>query len=256
MDHISSLFTKPMPVSRISTRKPIIVGHRGALDLAPENTMPAFEAALHAGADGVEFDVQRTIDGHLVVFHDEDVSRVTDGTGKLPRMTLQEARSLDAGVKFDARFKGTRVPTLAEFFDWVRGNDLLLFLELKEPFLFPGIEQEVADMIREYGLVDRVQVRSFYHANLLKFHTVAPEIAISELWLNHLPWFGEIVYSTLNVMGSLCTEAFIADTHALGRKVTAWVVDDLELARNLKAWGIDGLTTNNPEKLLTIFDSE
>ena len=245
---------KPMPKSLVSERKPIIVGHRGALDLAPENTIPAFEAALNARADGVEFDVQRTVDGHLVVFHDEDVDRVSDGTGMMPQMTLAELQALDVGLFFDERFRGTRIPTLIEFFDWAKGNELLLFLELKEPYRYPGIEQQVADLIREYDLVDRLQVRSFYHAHLLQLHKIAPEIILSELWLNHAPWQAEIVYSTVNLMYGLCTKYNIVQFHEWGRAVTAWVVDDLETARQLKDWGIDEIVTNNPEHILKIFD--
>lgn len=65
---------KPMPISLVSSRTPIIIGHRGAMAVAPENMMHAFQAALEAGADGIKFDVQRTIDGHLIIFHDEDVT--------------------------------------------------------------------------------------------------------------------------------------------------------------------------------------
>jgi glycerophosphoryl diester phosphodiesterase len=245
---------KPMPKSRISERKPIIVGHRGALSLAPENTIPAFEAALNAGADGVEFDVQRTVDGHLVVFHDEDVARVSDGTGMMPQMTLAELKALDVGLYFGERFRGTRIPTLIELFDWAKSNDLLLFLELKEPYRFPGIEQQVADLIKEYDFADRLQVRSFYHASLLQMNKIAPEIAISELWLNHVPWFAEVVYKTVNLMYSAYTESNIKQFHEWGREVTAWVVDDLEAVQQLKDWGIDGITTNNPEHILKIFE--
>jgi glycerophosphoryl diester phosphodiesterase len=245
---------KPMPKSLVSERKPIIVGHRGALDLAPENTIPAFEAALEAGADGVEFDVQRTVDGHLIVFHDEDVDRVSDGTGMMPQMTLAELQALDVGLYFDERFRGTRIPTLIELFDWAKGNELLLFLELKEPYRYPGIEQQVADLIREYDFIDRLQVRSFYHAGLLQMNKIAPEIGISELWLNHVPWFAEVIYKTINLRYGDYTESNIKQFHEWGREATAWVVDDLEAARQLKDWGIDGITTNNPEHILKIFD--
>ncbi len=246
---------KPIPTSRMSTRKPIIIGHRGAMDVAPENTMHAFQAALDAGADGIEFDVQRTTDGHLVIFHDEDIARTSDGQGKMPQMTLAEMRALDVGLYFGEQFRGTRVSTLIEFFDWVKGNDLLLFLEMKEPFRFPGIEHEIADLIRRYDLLDRLQVRSFCHAQLHNLRVYDPEISISELWYKHIPTQWEITYRTLNLMHTLVTEETIATHHDLGRTVTTWVVDDLDEARNLIQWGIDGITTNDPAKLLTLFDT-
>ena len=246
---------KPMPVSRVSNRHPIIVGHRGAAGVAPENTLFAFEAALQAGADGVEFDVQRTRDGHLVVFHDEDITRTTSGTGMLPDHTLAEMQALDTGSWFDPRFAGARIVTLHEFFTWMRENDMLMFLEMKEPFRYPGIEQQIIDTIRAFDFVDRVQVRSFYHAHLLEFHQRAPEMAISELWLNHLPWGAEVVYNTVDVMYGLCTEDNIAQFHEWSRHVTAWVVDDLDTTRQLRDWGIDGITTNDPAHILTLFET-
>ncbi len=246
---------KPMPVSCMSNRKPIIVGHRGAAALAPENTPPAFEAALYAGADGIEFDVQRTTDGHLVIFHDEEVARTSNGVGFLPDMSLKQLQALDVGGWFDGRFRGTRVLTLRELFDWIRGNNLLLFLELKEPFRFAGIEQQVADLIREYDFVERTQVRSFYHKHLHEFHRIAPEIPISELWRTHLPDRDEITYRTINIMAGFYNRKAIADFHGWERTVTAWVVDDLDMARQLSGWGIDGITTNNPLHILKLFDS-
>lgn len=244
---------KPMPSSLISDRKPLIIGHRGAAALAPENTLPAFEAALNVGADGVEFDVQRTIDGHLIVFHDEDVARTSDGSGLIPQMTLDQMKSLDVGSWFDAQFTGTNVLTLAELFEWMQDNNLLLFLELKEPFRFPGIEKEVVQLIYNYNLVDRTQVRSFYHEHLHKLNQLAPDIAISELWYQYIPQKDEVTYPTLNLSYNYCTDENISRFHEWGLKVTAWVVNDLEAARQLVAWGIDGITGDDPALLQGIF---
>lgn len=247
---------KPMPTSLVSERKPIIIGHRGAMAVAPENTLPAFVTALDAGADGIEFDVQRTKDGHLVVFHDEDVARTSDGQGFLPEMTLSKLQTLDVGRYFGEEFRETRILTLHELFEWVQDNSLLLFLEMKEPFRFPGIEHEIADMIQEYDLLDRLQVRSFCHTQLHNLHVYNPEISISELWYQHMPTQWEMTYRTLNLMHTLVTAESIALYHKLGRTVTTWVVDDLAEAQQLIAWGIDGLTTNDPANLLTLFNTD
>ena len=72
-----------------SGKRPLIIGHRGAKGLAPENTLPAFRAGIDAGADGVEFDVQRTVDGHLVVFHDDDLKRLAGVDGRIVKSTLR-----------------------------------------------------------------------------------------------------------------------------------------------------------------------
>lgn len=91
-----------------------LCAHRGVMSTHPENTLPAFEEAVRLGAQMIEFDVQFTRDGALVLMHDATVDRTTDGHGKVSELTFAELRSLDAGVRKDARFTGTRVPTFEE----------------------------------------------------------------------------------------------------------------------------------------------
>jgi glycerophosphoryl diester phosphodiesterase len=232
----------PLPTSRVSSRRPIIVGHRGAAGLAPENTLAAFQVAADLGIDGVEFDVQRTKDGHVIVFHDENVKRVTGVDARVEHLTLEEIKALDVGRSFGPEFEGERIPTLSEAFDFLRSQALLLFIELKDPWMYPGIESAIVALIREYDLAEQLCVRAFYHDALHTIHRLAPEIPLSELWLDRLPTDDEIVFKT------------IAHIHQRGQQVTAWTVDDLEDARRLMAAGVDGLTTNTPDRLLTLFE--
>ena len=234
----------------------MIEGHRGAAGLAPENTLAAFQVAADLRIDGVEFDVQRTQDGHLIVFHDELVDRVTDGSGPIYDMTLDEVKRLDAGSSFDPRFRGERVPTLREAFDLLRHTDLLMMIELKDPWRYPGIEADVASLVRESGLVERLSVRSFYHPALHTMFRVAPEIALTELWLDRLPDDDEVTFRVINGLYLLTTPEAIAQIHRRGQQVTAWTVDELDDARRLMAAGIDGLTTNYPDRMLTLFDTQ
>jgi len=91
-----------------------LCAHRGAMGTHPENTLPALEEALRLGAQMIEFDVRLTRDGALVLMHDDRVERTTDGDGRVEAMTLERVRQLDAGIRKDRRFAGTRVPTLGE----------------------------------------------------------------------------------------------------------------------------------------------
>lgn len=246
---------KPMPASLVSDRKPIIVGHRGAKGLAPENTMPAFQIAADLRIDGVEFDVQRTRDGQLIVFHDENVKRVTGVEGMVEAMTLDEIKALDAGSSFGAEFAGERIPTLREVLDFLRQTDLLLFIELKDPWRYAGMEASIIALLREFDLVERTQIRSFYHAALHLIHALDPEIAVSELWLDRLPTDDEVIYKTIDAYHRLYTAENIAQIHRRGQKATAWTVDDLDEAQRLMAAGIDGLATDYPDRLLALFES-
>lgn len=105
---LSSLAADPvMPVRGLCA-------HRGAMSTHPENTLPALEEAVHLGAHMIEFDIQLTKDGALVLMHDATVDRTTDGKGKVADLTLAEIKALDAGSKLDKRFASTRVPTFEE----------------------------------------------------------------------------------------------------------------------------------------------
>jgi len=108
-----------------------VIAHRGAHEHAPENTLPAFQAAIDLGVDWVEIDVGTTADNHMVVLHDRTVDRVTNGTGALREKTLAEVRALDAGVRFDSSFAGTRIPTADEALALMRGK-VQVYLEVKE----------------------------------------------------------------------------------------------------------------------------
>lgn len=133
---------------------PRIVGHRGLIRHAPENTLAAFTACLELRI-GFELDVRRTRDGHLVCLHDDGVKRTTDGKGKVAELTLAEVRRLDAGRWFGAAFAGQRVPTLDEVFDLLRQrgfDDLLVALDIKAE----GIEEDVIRLAARHGVLNRV----------------------------------------------------------------------------------------------------
>jgi glycerophosphoryl diester phosphodiesterase len=150
--------------------RPWIIAHRGASAYAPENTAPAFELAAAQGAHFVELDLQRTKDGRLVVLHDLTLERTTDVARLFPDrarpapddethkprwwlddFTLAEVQQLDAGTWFDPRFAGTRIPTFQEAIASVHGRSGL-FIELKSPERYPGIEAEMLAELEQHGL--------------------------------------------------------------------------------------------------------
>jgi len=108
-----------------------VIAHRGEHLAHPENTLPAFQAAIDAGADFFELDVRTTADGQLVLMHDGKVDRTTNGTGLVRTMTLDQIRALDAGVKFAPEFAGTKVPTFEEALNLARGK-IGVYVDCKE----------------------------------------------------------------------------------------------------------------------------
>jgi len=157
---------------------PKLVGHRGACDVAPENTLASFERAWRDGADVVELDVRLSADGHVVVLHDALLDRTTDGTGYVGDRTLAELKQLDAGSWFDPRYAGERIPTLDEVLDWARGKAGLL-LELKyepygsfDPALVPGVLRVVTGA----GIEDQVAAISYQGRALQQLRLLAPHL--------------------------------------------------------------------------------
>ena len=142
--------------SNASVADPILLAHRGLVEHAPENTLPAFAAAIELGLS-IELDVYQTRDAHLVVIHDKTVDRTTNGTGEVIKMTLSEIRKLDAGSWFDPRFSGEKVPTLEEVFKLIRERQRIpVTIALNMKVISPGIEKNIVHLVEKYGLFDQL----------------------------------------------------------------------------------------------------
>jgi glycerophosphoryl diester phosphodiesterase len=143
-----------------------LCGHRGYSLHYPENTLPALQAAKAAGATTVEIDVVLTADGEPILLHDLSVDRTTNGHGYSADLTLDEVRRLDAGIRFDPAFAGTRVPTVAEALDWAKAENMGIVLEIKEAEQPDLAIDRVAAVLEATGTLDRVIVISFDHVVL------------------------------------------------------------------------------------------
>jgi len=128
----------------------VAISHRGEHLKHPENTMPAYRAALAAGADYIETDVRTTSDGKFVIMHDGTVDRCTNGHGDVASMTFDEIRKLDAGAKFGAEFAGTQVPTFDEVLAFAKGQ-INVYIDAKRISA-----QDVVDAVRRHGMEDHV----------------------------------------------------------------------------------------------------
>ncbi len=136
----------------LAAQQVVVISHRGEHLRHPENTMPAFQAAVEAGADFIEVDVRTTSDGKLVLMHDETVDRCTNGHGKVAEMTLDEIRKLDAGIKFSPEFAGTKAPTFEEVLEFARGK-IGVYIDAKRISA-----QDLVAAVGKYGLDDNVVV--------------------------------------------------------------------------------------------------
>lgn len=235
--------------------------HRGASAVCPENTMAAFRKSLTLGATGIETDVQMTKDGGLVLIHDEELNRTTDGTGYIKDKTLQEVLEVDAGSWFGAAFKGEKIPTLEDLLDLLQGRDTILNIELKNGlFMYPGMEEKVIATVRDFHMSERVILSSFNHYSLAYCKSIAPDILTGIL-------YGEGLYRPWDYAASLKADAlhathyavlpeFVAEATKHGIDYHPFTVNDPERMKYLIAAGVAGIITDYPDLLAELLAAQ
>jgi glycerophosphoryl diester phosphodiesterase len=235
---------------------PAIFAHRGARRAAPENTLPAFAAALDMGADGIELDVHRSADGHLVVIHDFAVDKTTDGTGVVEQMTFAELMQLDAGSHFAPEFAGTRIPTLEAVLDLV-ADRCRINIEIKsiDPY-GDDASDAVAALVRRRNLYDQVIVSSFNPITLIKMRHLDARIVLGVLYDDEMPNFFRAVWAGPPILPQaqhphhrLVTADYMAWANRIGAQVNTWTVNDPQEAQRLAALHVTTLITDVPDVL-------
>jgi glycerophosphoryl diester phosphodiesterase len=228
-----------------------VLAHRGASAYAPENTLAAFRLAIEQRADWLELDVQQTKDGHLVVFHDLRMERTTDGRGALRDLTLEQVRQLDAGSWYGPRFAGERIPTFEEVVSLAREQNVRIFPEVKDPRLYPGIEERMAAVISAYEYEDRTIIQSFDMTSLERLRQLNPRLKLAALYTAASPLRGDPPHG-VNVVGppwEMVTgdPTLVRDAHASGRQVVVWSVEGTSAVRPLLDARVDGIITSRPD---------
>lgn len=245
-------------VKAANTGKILAIGHRGALGYAPENTMSSFKQGLDMGADVLELDVHVSGDGELVVMHDASVERTTDGQGKLKTMRLGEIKKLDAGAKFDRRFRGERVPTLAEVLDWARGR-IALAIEIKgDPQPDDGVGEKLVGLIRTHDMSDEVAVISFYHDAVKRVKQLAPELCTGIIYECQLADTAGCARAasadSVRPEWHFWTRKLVEQVHQAGLIASSWVANDDLTMGQLADMAIDSIVSDYPDRLRSYLD--
>ncbi len=238
-------------------KKPFVIAHRGFSGLYPENTLIAFQKALDLKVDGMECDIHFTADNQMVVMHDPELERTTNGAGLISKTTLEEIRKLDAGSWKSPEFKGEKVPTFDEFLALAKGTGVFLCIELKAyGMAIPAIEK-----IREYGMEDQVILFSFYNDNVRVAKQYAPEITTLQLrWfdvnkpetLNRKELINSLLSSYANWLGinfQVMNAEFARELSQRGILTACWTVDEEAEMKRLIEVGVDAIITNYPDIL-------
>ena len=229
----------------------LIFGHRGASGYAPENTLEAFRLAMEMGADGFELDVHMSLDGELVVIHDETVDRTTNGTGLVRDLTLAQLKELDASYGMEA-YRGAKIPTLGEVFDLIQNTRHIVNVEVKtDEWFYPQIEEKCLALAREKGVEDRIIYSSFNHYTLLKLRQLKPDTKLGMLFGDIMlkPWeyAAQLDVDYLHPMKmNIYVPDFSAGAAKAGCGVNMWTINDpetMQLCMETDA----GIITNYPD---------
>ncbi|MCH0562398.1 MULTISPECIES: glycerophosphodiester phosphodiesterase family protein [unclassified Streptomyces] len=215
----------------------LTIGHRGVMGVEPENTLRSFAAAERGGLDVIELDLHLSKDGALVVMHDTDVDRTTDGSGPIAEKTLEELRTLDAG-------HGERIPVFEEVLDAVRAP---LQAEIKDV----RAARTLAAVMRERNLAERVEVLSFHDEAIAEIARLVPG-ARTALVAEH---YGPEVVDRAVAVGAatVCLDIQRLTLEVVERarkaelRVCAWVVNTQQHLRLVRALELDGATTDYPD---------
>jgi glycerophosphoryl diester phosphodiesterase len=274
-----------------SHHRPLVIAHRGASGLAPENTLAAFELAIALGADGVEMDVQLAADGRVVVIHDTRVNRTTDAAGRVANFTVEQFAELDAGGWFEQRllrrprvralaeraaasagraalqFATERVPTLEAVLDLLAPARLRrIYIELK------GVHSDKAPLLEaihtlvcQRQMEREVTLLSFDHAIIKRVKQVAPRIRTAATFgitssrlvstRAIIKAAGRVEADEVALHYALVTRRAVAALRRSGFAVSVWTANSRLLMRRLAATGVDGIMTNFPDRLIDLLGS-
>jgi glycerophosphoryl diester phosphodiesterase len=236
-----------------------IIAHRGASASFPENTLPSFEGAIAMSADMMELDVQLTSDKEVVVFHDDKISRCTDGRGKIADHTLAQLKKLDAGSWFSKDFQNTRIPTLAEALS-VCKNKIAVNIEIKteavSKMFFGGIEEKCLKIVEQSGMNGHVVFSSFDPRAIMHLKQIDNNVTVAVLFKekhygSKLP--SDIIESVgadaFNCSSSEFNQKWLANVKLNNIPVNIYTVNDAKNMKRFLDMDVSGIFTNKPDIL-------
>lgn len=216
------------------------IGHRGARAYEPENTLSSFRRALELGVDAVELDVRKTFDNKLVVIHNANVNKTTNGSGEVNELTLEEIQ----GFIIE---KNEHVPTLEEVLDTV-ANRVKVLVELKET----GTEEQVVNLIRRKQLAENVILISFHEDILRKVRELSDELKTGLIYVRHknpIQAALDLNAKYLLPLYRFTHSANVKKAHEAGLKVIVWTINKKEEVEEYKKKGVDGIASDKPDIL-------
>ena len=228
-----------------------IWGHRGAYSHAPENTLTGFQMAADMGADGVEFDIQLTRDGEIVVIHDETIDRTSDGSGWVKDLTLSQLKKQNFNKRGITQPFFMEIPTLTEVFGLIKQTHLKMNVEFKTGVIrYEGIESKALDMAARFCVLERIVWSSFNHYSVQRLKHLAPEAETALLCSGGILVTGEQCVKTgasalhPDLSQLLRFPELVEDCHSQGIAVRVWTINKLAEYLYARDLGVDAVFSN------------
>lgn len=231
--------------ARLAPASTSITAHRGGALEAPENTMAALENAIAAGADVVEFDVQRSADGVIVVNHDADLMRISGVADTIDATTLADLETVDIGSHFDPSYADQRVATLEDFLDIAEG-EIRLNIELKYYGEDPELVPQVLEQLRARGMEDDAVIMSLHLPGIQQVQELAPDMTVGLLTGASIGDLTEEQVDFLAISAGGVSRELVEEAHAKGMEVYAWTINDEMQMLDMMDMGVDSLITDLP----------
>ncbi len=231
----------------------MIVGHRGAAALAPENTLAGIEKAADLGCQWIETDTHLSADNVPVIFHDQTIDRCTNGSGKVEELLLQDLKKLDAGHWFNPEFVGESIPTLKELFVLCQARGIGVNLELKiyNELTISTLVEQVKNIVQELKFDEQqLLLSSFSLEAVRECRRVLPQVRAGYItedaslaYLEDLRSLG--VYS-VHVDHKILTQAMAQTIVEEGYELNIWTLNDPSKAKQFDELGVTHIITDDP----------
>ncbi|SCH82626.1 MULTISPECIES: glycerophosphodiester phosphodiesterase [unclassified Romboutsia] len=234
--------------------------HRGFSGKYPENTLLALQKAIEIGSDGIEFDVQLTKDGQVVIIHDETIDRTSDGTGYVCDYTYDELIKYDFSGRYMGKVEKQKLPLLKDYFEMVKDTNIISNIELKNSILdYKDIEQKVYGLIVEYGLKDKVIISSFNHESIIRMKKIDESIVCGFLvdctMLDAPMYIKKYNVECFHPSGYSLTKEKVEALQNQGILVNVWLGSHNMDYKELIDMGIDILISDNPDQVKEIISN-
>lgn len=233
--------------------KVAITAHRGSAFKAPENTLSAIEQAIQDGADYIEIDARMTADGIPVLWHDSNMRRVFNLAGKISDLTLEEARSRDAGSWFAPAFRDARIATLEEVIAITRGK-ARLYVDIKPDPDSPGLTREVVRLLQQMDAVDGTVIAAAEWSVLAEARRLEPALRTTLLAQFIVGPLWEQSFDNLGLRQNRVTPATVAQTHQSGNELHVWTVNNPRAMSRFIDMGVDNIITDRPALLAELLE--